>query len=67
MWLVMVILLFYGGKEELPLVFIAIGVIFEFVNIGIGFFTWGHVAAGAFIPIMFIISGILVGWFRYRG
>ena len=67
MWLVMVLLIFYGGREELPLVFISIGVIFEFVNFEIGFFSWSTAAAATMIPLMFILSGILVAWYRYRG
>jgi len=67
MWIVMVLLLFYGGREELPLVFISIGVVFEFVNYEIGFFSWSTAAAATMIPLMFIISGILVAWYRYKG
>jgi hypothetical protein len=66
MWMVMVIILFYGGRDEFPLVFISIGVIFQLANIVIGVFTWTHVAAAS-IPIMFVIAGILVAWHRYRG
>jgi hypothetical protein len=67
MWIIMVVLLFYGGREELPLVFIAIGVIFEVVNNVIGFFSWSTALAGTMIPFMFILSGILVAWYRYKG
>jgi hypothetical protein len=66
MFVILIIIIFYGGKEELPLVYLALGVIFLFLNVVVGLYTWS-VHAGDFIPIMFIIAGVLTGWSRYRG
>jgi hypothetical protein len=63
MFIIMILGLFWGGRDELPLVFIALGVIFQGINLGIGFFTMSQFAA-SIIPITFIIAGILAAWQR---
>jgi hypothetical protein len=62
---ILIMFLFWGNRDDLPLIYIALGVIFVFANIVIGIFTWS-VHAGDFIPIMLIIAGILTEWQRYR-
>ena len=66
MFILMVFGIFFGGKDELPLIFIALGVIFQLINGAIGFYTFTQ-AAASIIPIAFIIAGILAAWQQYRG
>jgi hypothetical protein len=64
-WIILLIIYFEGGKEDVGFILIVAGFILLFVNYWIGFNTSMATLAGGGIPILHIILGGM--WLWYKG